>query len=315
MATPPRTTGALTERTAPHLNGWLAIALLLVAAWFGFGWIVSTLQAFRDGAPIALSHLLAVIGAAALLLFVLKGLTILQPNTALVTTFFGRYAGTVRRESGGFILYNPLCATQRISLRLHNLLTPTLKVNDAHGNPIEVAAVIAWQVADTRRAAFAVEDYAGYIRAQSESALRQVAGTHPYDGEDPARTLRGNVAGVTRELMEAIESHVEAAGIRVVDARIAHLAYAPEIASAMLKRQQALQVVAARQTIVEGAVGMVETALRALEARDIVQLDSAQRAQLVTNLLTVLVGEGEAQPVLQMGANPAAEVQAGRAAG
>ena len=246
----------------------------------------------------------------AVIFFMLKGLAILQPNTALVTTFFGRYAGTVRRESGGFIVYNPLCATQRVSLRIHNLMMPTLKVNDAHGNPIEIAAVIAWQVADTRRAVFAVEDYEGYIRAQSESALRQVAGSHPYDGEDASRTLRGNVAGITQELMAAIDTHVAAAGIQVVDARIAHLAYAPEIASAMLKRQQALQVVAARQTIVEGAVGMVETALRALEARDIVQLDSAQRAQLVTNLLTVLVGEGEAQPVLQMGANPAAAVEA-----
>lgn len=241
------------------------------------------------------------LGAAFLLS--LKGFIVLQPNTAAVLTFFGKYAGTLRED--GFHYYNPLCRPQKLSLRVQNLATPTLKVNDALGNPIEIAAVIAWQVQDTFRAMFEVENFADYIRIQSESALRQVAGTHPYDGPKQNTTLRGNVQATTQELIETIGSHVEPAGLRVLDARLAHLAYSPEIAMAMLRQQQAAQVVAARQTIVEGAVGMVEIALQQLETRGIVRLDSSQRAQLVTNLMTVLVGENEAQPVVQVSSGAA----------
>lgn len=291
------------ERSARAVSGWVGVIGVLVLAAVEWMFVGGKLLRLVDGGAPDTVDVFVALALGALVILSLKGFVVLQPNTAAVLTFFGKYAGTLRED--GFHWFNPLCRLQKLSLRVQNLATPTLKVNDAQGNPIEIAAVIAWQVDDTFRAMFEVESYAEYIRIQSESALRQVAGTHPYDGPNQASTLRGNVAGTTRELIDTIGSHVEPAGLRVLDARLAHLAYSPEIAMAMLRQQQAAQVVAARQTIVEGAVGMVEIALKQLEERGIVSLDGAQRAQLVTNLMTVLVGENEAQPVVQVGSGMA----------
>jgi regulator of protease activity HflC (stomatin/prohibitin superfamily) len=234
------------------------------------------------------------------LFFLLRGFVILQPNIAAVLTFFGKYAGTIRED--GFFWYNPFCSRQKISLRVINLNMQTLKVNDLAGNPIEVAAVIAWRVRDTAQALFDVEDYVNYITIQSESALRQVASTRYYDGDPRGEhSLRGDLDAVARMLLETIQQHVDLAGLEVIEAKIAHLAYAPEIASAMLRRQQAEAIIAARARIVEGAVSMVKMALEHLQAEGVVTLNDRDRVELVTNLMTVLVSESEAQPVLSVG--------------
>jgi len=216
-----------------------------------------------------------------------------------VFTFFGRYSGT--RRSDGFYWVNPFYQRTRLSLRAHNLNTPTLKVNDRAGNPVEVAAVVVWRVADTARAAFDVEDYGTYIVIQAESAVRAVVSARWYDGDEHGRnSLRGDMDAVAELLATTIQEHVALAGLEVVEARISHLAYAPEIASAMLRRQQAEAVVAARARIVDGAVGMVKLGIEQLEAAGVVQLTAADRVQLVTNLMTVLVSENETHPVLSV---------------
>jgi regulator of protease activity HflC (stomatin/prohibitin superfamily) len=232
------------------------------------------------------------------LVLLVRGLVILEPKQAAVLTFFGKYAGTVRTD--GLWFYNPLCTCRRLSLRVVNTTTPTLKVNDLAGNPIEVAAIVVWAVEDTARAAFAVEYYERFLAQQAESALRQVVGGHPYDSEERGQGLRANMEGVSTELKRAIGSHVTAAGIAVLDARLAHLAYASEIAGVMLRRQQAQAVLAARRTIVEGAVGLVANAVEALSEQRVAVLSDGQRAQLVINLMTVLVSENDAQPVVPM---------------
>ncbi len=290
MASPPRT--ELAERAAFSLSGWLALAL-----WLGaFGWLgwrfVGELLAYGQP-PLRLVPLIP------LLFFLGKGFVILEPNIAAVLTFFGKYAGTIRED--GFFWYNPLCSRQKISLRVANLNTPAIKVNDKAGNPIEVAAVIAWRVSDTAKAAFEVENYAAFVIIQSESAVRAVASTRYYDGDARGgNSLRGDLEAVAELLGRTIQEHVAIAGLEVVEAKIAHLAYAPEIANAMLRRQQAEAVIAARQRIVEGAVGMVRQALDELEQASIVSLNQEDRVRLVTNLLTVLVSETETQPVLSV---------------
>ncbi len=240
--------------------------------------------------------------AAAVLTFwvMTRGMVVLEPKQAIVLTFFGRYAGTIRRD--GFWWFNPLNRRHRLSLRVVNMTTPTLKVNDFSGNPIEVAAVVVWCVEDTARAAFAVESYQGFIAQQAESALRQVAGTHPYDADDKSKSLRGNVEAVSNELKETIGNHVAIAGVEIIDARLAHLAYAPEIAGVMLRRQQAQAVLAARRVIVEGTVGLVQLAIEDLHKNEVVQLSQNQRALLITNLMTVLVSDKDVSPVVQMSA-------------
>ena len=229
-----------------------------------------------------------------------RGMAVLEPKQALVLTFFGKYAGTIRRD--GFWWFNPLVRRHRMSLRVVNMTTPTLKVNDFSGNPIEVAAVVVWCVEDTARAAFAVENYQGFIAQQAESALRQVAGTHPYDADDKSKSLRGNVEAVSTELKDTIGDHVAIAGVEIIDARLAHLAYAPEIAGVMLRRQQAQAVLAARRVIVEGTVSLVQLAIEDLTKNEVVQLNQDQKALLVTNLMTVLVSDKDVSPVVQMSA-------------
>ncbi|MCB1745725.1 MAG: SPFH domain-containing protein [Gammaproteobacteria bacterium] len=285
--------GQVDERGAGALSGWLALPLWLggvaVAAWS----LIAPV-ALRGGDP-AVAGILAV----PVLAFLLKGFVVLEPNQAAVLVFFGKYAGSLRDD--GFFWVNPFYAKHKLSLRAHNLNTPTLKVNDSAGNPIEVAAVIVWRVADTARATFDVENYYEYVTMQSESAVRQVVSARWYDGdENGANSLRGDLDMVARLLVDSIQSHCELAGLEILEARISHLAYAPEIAGAMLRRQQAVAVVAARTQIVEGAVGMVSLAMERLENEGVVRLDDVARVRLVTNLMTVLVGDSETQPVLSV---------------
>jgi regulator of protease activity HflC (stomatin/prohibitin superfamily) len=276
------------ERDRP-LSGWLG--LVAVLALFALG----AFFALRGGpAGIVIGALLVFAG-----FFSVKGLFTLEPNEAAVLIFFGEYVATVRRD--GFFFVNPFYNRKRVSLRVRNFNTPTLKVNDKEGNPIEVAAVITWRVADTAQAVFDVEDFEDYTHMQSEMGLRELASSHAYDGHGGQEvTLRGNFDRVAELLIVTLQRHVEIAGVMVVEAKITHLAYASEIASVMLRRQQADAVVQARERMVEGAIGMVELALRRLETDGIAQFAPEQRAALVTNLMTVLLSETGAQPVVSV---------------
>ncbi len=281
------------EEVIGGVNGWVMLVILLVAAGFAFS-LVAT-----PGGP---AKFIGGVGLLAVSAYCLKGLFTLEPNQAAVMIFFGSYAGTAR--ASGFFWVNPFYAKTRVSLRINNWNTPVLKVNDERGSPIEIAAVIAWRVQDTAKAVFDVESCVNYLQIQSESAVRQVASGHAYDiadgGADNRKSLRTDLAAIAELLRESIQQHVDVAGIVIEEAKIAHLAYAPEIASAMLRRQQAEAVVMARQRLVDGAVGMVDGALKQLEEKKIVELTSAQRAALVTNMMTVLLSESGAQPVIQM---------------
>jgi regulator of protease activity HflC (stomatin/prohibitin superfamily) len=243
---------------------------------------------------IALTSILAVIS--------LGGLFIVNPNTSKVLVFFGSYRGTVREA--GFHWTNPFTVRRTVSLKAHNIASQKIKVNDLLGNPIEIGAVVVWQVRDTAQASFDVEDYEHYVDVQIETAIRELAKSHPYDDgqtEENIPSLRGDAAVVVPQLTLELQARLDRAGIQVLEARLSHLAYAPEIASAMLQRQQAAAIVAARAKIVEGAVGMVEQALAELSKKRILQLDDERRATLVGNLLVVLCGQASPQPVLNTG--------------
>jgi regulator of protease activity HflC (stomatin/prohibitin superfamily) len=230
----------------------------------------------------------------------LAGLFIVQPNQAAVLQLFGRYTGTVKRP--GLHWANPFLTKHKVSLRVRNFETARLKVNDHDGNPIEIAAVVVWKVVDSAEASFEVDSYENYVHVQSESALRNLATTYPYDAHQENQfSLRGATDEVAAQLKREIEARVAKAGVDVIEARISHLAYAPEIAQAMLQRQQASAIVAARQKIVEGAVGMVEMALEMLSAKNVVDLDEERKAAMVSNLLVVLCGERSTQPVVNTG--------------
>ena len=235
-----------------------------------------------------------------LALVVLTSLVVVQPGQTRVVQFFGRYVGTVRRAGLSWVV--PLSSRRSTSVRVRNFETRLLKVNDADGNPVEIAAIVVWQVTDTAKAVYAVDDYLGFVSVQAESALRHVATTHPYDsGSDDASSLRGSTDVVAGELAAEVAQRVALAGVEVIEVRISHLAYASEIAQAMLRRQQANAVVAARSRIVEGAVGMVELALQRLNDRGIVELDEERKAAMVSNLLVVLCGDQPASPVVNTG--------------
>jgi regulator of protease activity HflC (stomatin/prohibitin superfamily) len=228
------------------------------------------------------------------------GLIVVPPNQSRVMVFFGRYIGTVRKD--GFWWINPFTIRQRVSLKIRNFESDVLKVNDAVGNPVEIAAVITWQVADTARALFDVDDYVGFVRIQSETAVRHVASQYPYDAyEEGAHSLQGNAEEVMETLQTELQGRLANAGVAVLDTRLRHLAYAPEIAGEMLRRQQANAVVAARHRIVEGAVGMVKMALEQLSEQGIVELDEERKAAMVSNLMVVLVSDRGAQPVVNSG--------------
>jgi regulator of protease activity HflC (stomatin/prohibitin superfamily) len=282
------------EKITKPVNGFLALLLSLiligVAIW-------CFLQVAHDSTY-------AIFGAVALAVtfFIWKGLMIIQPNHARVLSLFGKYIGSVK--DNGLFFINPLYASTKLSLRAQNLAIPTLKVNDKMGNPIDIAAVIVWQVSDTYKSTYEVADYVNYIKMQSEAALRNLATSFAYDhmeDESAAITLRDGGAKVNELLEAELNERLAKAGLMISEARISHLAYASEIAGAMLQRQQATAIVAARSKIVEGAVGMVEMALEMLSHKKIVELDEEKKAAMVSNLMVVLCGERSAQPVLNTG--------------
>jgi hypothetical protein len=285
--------GQVDEKRTGALSGWIALAVLLAVGVYA-GWSIVAPVISHGGEP-SVGAILSV----PVLAFLAKGFCILEPNQAAVMVFFGKYAGSLRDD--GFFWVNPFYSKRKISLRARNLNTPTLKVNDRAGNPIDVAAVIVWRVYDTARATFEVENYQEFVAMQSESAVRQVASARYYDGDEAGEnSLRGDLDMVARLLVETLQSHCALAGLEILEARISHLAYAPEIAGAMLRRQQAVAVVAARTHIVEGAVGMVKLGIERLEQEGVVTLDADARTRLVTNLMTVLVGDSDTQPVVSV---------------
>jgi regulator of protease activity HflC (stomatin/prohibitin superfamily) len=294
------------ERVIRGQSGWFFVLinfLLFVAAPALFARGVFLL----DRSPVTSlpGILMVVLAALDLLLAILttKGFIILQPNESCVLTLFGRYEGSLKVN--GFLWVNPFNTKRKVSLRFHNLNGDKLKVNDKAGNPIEIAAVVVWSVEDTFAACFQVENYADYVNTQSESALRHLASAYPYDsweeGDEHAVSLRGNIDVVSEALEKELQERLSKAGVKVVEARLSHLAYAPEIAGAMLQRQQASAIIAARQKIVDGAVGMVQMALARLGAEKVVELDEERKAAMVGNLLVVLCGEKEAHPVINAG--------------
>lgn len=233
-------------------------------------------------------------------IILLNGLFTVAPNESRVLQLFGRYVGTVRED--GLKWANPFYTKKKISTRIRNFESSKLKVNDNHGSPIEIGAVVVWRVVDTAEAVFEVDDFENYVHVQSESALRNLATQYPYDShEDAGISLRANPVEVSEQLKKEIQDRLAKAGVEVLEARISHLAYAPEIAAAMLRRQQASAIIAARTKIVEGAVSMVEMALDQLAAKNVVELDNDRKAAMVSNLLVVLCGDSEAQPVVNTG--------------
>ena len=303
---PERSSGRvdITERPARAAGSavaFLALIILLAAIAGSVVLIGTGAQAADAGEPGAAAR---IIGGAAGVVFVTillsSSLVIVVPGQTSVRQFFGQYIGTVRRT--GVALVPPLTTGKKVSVKVHNFETNELKVNDLDGNPVTIAAIVVWQVADTARAVFAVEAYEDFIKAQAESALRHVATTHPYDEPGPGETsLRGGTDVVSAELAAEVAARVALAGLEIVEVRISSLAYAPEIAQAMLQRQQAGAVIAAREQIVEGAVTMVDQALKRLEEGDIVAMDDERRAQMVSNLLVVLCSDQRTQPVVNTG--------------
>ncbi|MEV7686136.1 SPFH domain-containing protein [Streptomyces bungoensis] len=286
------------EFPAHSIGGGLALLLGLLglaatAALFA-GASAASAPGARGGLVVAgvLVFLAAVIA--------MRGLNTVAPGEARVVQLFGRYRGTIRQD--GLRWVNPFTSRTRISTRVRNHETAVLKVNDAYGNPIELAAVVVWKVQDTAQATFEVDDFAEFVATQTETAVRHIAIEYPYDAhEEDGLSLRGNAEEITEKLAVELQARVEAAGVRVVESRFTHLAYAPEIASAMLQRQQAGAVVAARRQIVDGAVGMVEAALARIAEQDIVELDEERKAAMVSNLMVVLCGDRAPQPVLNTG--------------
>lgn len=284
------------EQPRTVINGWLALAVLLPATLAVSLVIIRNISAGRQGT----GSMIAWILLDAFLVFLCGGFFTLQPNVAAVLILFGAYKGTVK--STGFNWANPLYKKVKVSLRWHNLDGAKVKVNDLRGNPIEISTVVVWRVADTAKAVFDVEHYEQYVNIQSESALRHLAMSYPYDTFDSdTLSLRGSPNEVNSALQNEVQERVAKAGVLVGEARLNHLAYAPEIAGAMLQRQQAEAVVAARSRIVEGAVGMVEMALEHLERSKRVDLDEERKAAMVSNLLVVLCAHQPAQPVVNAG--------------
>ena len=287
------------EKTIKAAQGFLVLLLvtiLLVAGIFA----LTQIKGAEDGLKYAL--IWGSIIDFIVIFFLLLGLVVVQPNTSVVLTFFGKYVGTVK--DNGLFFVNPLYTKQKVSLRLQSLESTKLKVNDKLGNPIEIAAVILWQIEDTYKVCFDVVNFSNYMTNQSEAALRHMASTCPYDtfeGEQVEVTLRDGGEKVIEMLEHELNARMIKAGIVIKEARISHLAYAPEIAHAMLQRQQATAIVAARSKIVEGAVGMVEMALEMLSKKQIVELDEERKAAMVSNLLVVLCGDKSASPVVNTG--------------
>ena len=305
MATPNyRDAGIHAERPVTTFNGFLSLAVGIALAAFALWGLLGTLAGGTPSlAAIAVSLVLLLLAV-----FILAGLYTLQPNEAAIIQLFGAYRGTSRVP--GLRGTNPFYTRRKISVRARNLTGDHLKVNDARGNPIEIAAVVVWHVEDTAKAAFDVDDYEKFVQVQSEAAVRHLASSFAYDsGEglpnEPSReneaTLLGSADVVARALVKELQARLDQAGIAVEEARLTHLAYAPEIAQVMLRRQQAEAIIAARRKIVHGAVSMVDMALTELSAKNVVELDAERRASMVSNLMVVLCAESEVQPVINTG--------------
>ncbi|GAA3481474.1 SPFH domain-containing protein [Streptomyces yanii] len=289
------------ETTAHSIPGGLGLLLTVLGVFLGvflaiIGGVLGANGHNGAGIPVFILGLLLVIAS----FFCMSGVKMVAPGEARVIQLFGRYVGTIRAD--GLRWINPLTSSRKISTRVRNHETAVLKVNDAYGNPIELAAIVVWKVEDTAQALFEVDDFLEFVATQTEAAVRHIAIEYPYDAHDEGGlSLRGNAEEITEKLAVELTARVQAAGVRIIESRFSHLAYAPEIASAMLQRQQAGAVVAARQQIVEGAVGMVEMALTRIAEQDIVELDSERKAAMVSNLMVVLCGDRAAQPVLNTG--------------
>jgi regulator of protease activity HflC (stomatin/prohibitin superfamily) len=285
------------ERARSTLSGWLVLPLLLAAEIAAVWQLIAVLGRGADeNVPLVLLWIGIIVIAA----FLMFGFFIVNPNEAKVLTLFGKYAGSVKTD--GFHWANPLLTKKHLSLRIRNFESAKIKVNDHEGNPIEIAAVVVWRVFETAEAMFEVDNYEHYVKVQSEAAVRNLATQYPYDAYvDGQKSLRGNTTEVAEQLKAEVMERLAKAGVEVLEARINHLAYAPEIAAAMLQRQQAGAIIAARQRIVEGAVGMVEMALEMLSTRAVVDLDNERKAAMVSNLLVVLCGDRNTQPVVNTG--------------
>ncbi|MFI5876171.1 SPFH domain-containing protein [Streptomyces sp. NPDC051445] len=286
------------EFPAHSVAGGLALLLGLAGLLAGAGMIAAATAVTATGLKVALITLGILVALAAFL--AMCGLNTVSPGEARVVQLFGRYRGTIRED--GLRWVNPFTSREKISTRVRNHETAVLKVNDAYGNPIELAAVVVWNVQDTAQASFEVDDFLEFVATQTEAAVRHIAIEYPYDSHDEdGLSLRGNAEEITEKLAIELHARVEAAGVRIIESRFTHLAYAPEIASAMLQRQQAGAVVAARREIVDGAVGMVEAALQRIAEQGIVELDEERKAAMVSNLMVVLCGDRAPQPVLNTG--------------
>src|SRR5678816_3008698 len=282
---------AIQEREAPTVSGMLMFLLLLAFTAAAFWWVVVSIV-FLNPLP--------AIAVLVLVLFLWKGFFIVQPNQAVILQFFGKFVGVER--ANGLRWANPFYSKKKVTLRVRNFESSKLKVNDSEGSPIEIAAVVVWQVHDSAEAVFNVDSYEDFVHVQSEAALRQTATSYPYDlHEDHKIALRSHSREINDRLKHEIQERLERAGVTVLEARVSHLAYAPEIAQAMLQRQQAAAIVAARTRIVEGAVTIVHMALDRLAEKGVVQLDEERKAAMVSNLLVVLCGERGAQPVVNTG--------------
>lgn len=285
---------SITEKKAIAFPGLLFLLLTVVLATLTVSLFIPGIEAESP------SLILTSVAMFVVTILVGVGLFVNAPNEAKVLTVFGTYTGTVR--DSGFWWANPLATKGKLSLRVRNFSGAQIKVNDLHGNPIEIAAVVVWQVTDTARASFDVEDFESFVTVQSETAVRALASEYPYDAQDEDRpSLRANPTEVAQLLKSQLQARLELSGVTVLEARLTHLAYAPEIAHAMLRRQQAQAVVAARSKIVEGAVSMVQGALQALSERNIVTLDEERKAAMVNNLLVALVSDKDSQPVINTG--------------
>lgn len=284
----------ITEKSGTKVNGYLMLFIVIALFVFNFYWLVKMIH-FEDPAM-----LFVFIPSIILNFVLLGGFFVVQPNESRVLILFGKYIGSVRES--GFFFTNPFATKKHVSLRIHNFNSEKIKVNDLDGNPIEIGAVVVYRVVDSARAMFDVENYEQFVAIQSETAIRALASEYPYDShEDDKPSLRGNPQLIAEGLQTQVQSRLDVAGVEIIEARLSHLAYAQEIAQAMLRRQQAQAIIAARKKIVEGAVGMVQDALRMLAEQNIVLLDEDKKATMVNNLMVALVSDSDAQPVINTG--------------
>ena len=284
----------LQEKEIKPVSGWLMLVILFLVLLFACAQLIGEIRQQHPGGAVFWALVIAADGAC------FGGFVVVNPNEAKVVVLFGTYQGTIKVP--GFRWVNPLARRRRLSLRVRNFESSRLKVNDQDGNPIEIASVIVWKVVETAEAVFHVDDYEQFMHVQSEAAVRSLATCYPYDAHvEGQMSLRMSVIEIAHKLRDEIQERLTKAGIEVIEARITHLAYAPEIAAGMLRRQQASAIIAARQKIVEGAVGMVQMALDALNERHVVELDEERKATMVSNLLVVLCSDRDAQPIINAG--------------